>query len=434
MAMKNIFLLVCLCFVSVTAGVAHAEESCSLSTCHRSLKGLKNMHRPVAEVRCLDCHKQTGNHPFGGKATVTLIEKPPSLCFRCHNTFPVKKTVHSPVQKGTCTACHNPHGAAGPFLIDADPGQTGFCTKCHQPEMFQRKYVHPPVAEGKCTACHDPHQADSPALLREKVPKLCLACHAKVMQKLDSAAVVHPPVKEGRCLGCHDPHSSSDRYLLKGEPGKFCISCHGKIGKTVSSAKSRHAPVENAASCLSCHSGHTSAVKGLLPVEGKTFCLGCHTRMAASLEGKKLLHGPIMQGKCTPCHDPHGSSSIKLLKGDYPETLYVPYQKDKNQYAFCLKCHQKNLLTFPDTTIYTKFRDGKKNLHFIHVSNKKKGRTCRLCHDPHATDSNHLLRDPGMDFGEWRVPLRFEESASGGKCSPGCHGTFSYQLKATGTP
>ena len=424
--MPKILLLVAAFFLTLLCEKAYAGESCSASTCHRSLKGLKIMHQPVAEMRCLDCHKTTGNHPFGGKATVTLIEKQPSLCFNCHKPFPQKKTTHSPVKEGTCTACHHPHGAASRNLIDTENGQTNFCTSCHDIKMFTKKYVHPPVGEGKCMACHEPHQTDAKALLREKVPELCLSCHAKVMSRLNGAAVVHPPVKEGRCMSCHDPHSSSAKYLLKGEPGKFCTTCHTKVGKVITAAKSHHAPVEDKDSCLSCHTGHVAAAKALLPAVEKELCLGCHTGMAPAFEGRKMLHGPIREGKCTPCHDPHGSLHTKLLKGAYPDLLYVPYEKEKNQFALCLKCHQKNMLTFADTSIYTKFRDGKNNLHFFHVSNKKKGRTCRLCHEPHASDSSHLLRSKGMEFGEWRVPLGFEETASGGKCSPGCHGTYSY--------
>ena len=384
-------------------------------------------------MKCLECHKQVGNHPLGGKTSVALIEKEPSLCFRCHKAFPQKKTVHAPVKAGTCTACHNPHGAPGRFLIDADNGQTKFCTGCHDAKLFQQKYVHPPVAEGKCTACHDPHQADAKGLLRDGVPKLCLGCHAEVMKKLANASVVHPPVKEGRCLGCHDPHSSPARYLLKGEPGKFCTTCHTKIGKTVAAAKYRHSPLDKAESCLSCHSGHTSAAKALLPVAGKDLCLRCHTKIAQTLEGKRMLHGPIKEGKCVPCHDPHGSPYKKLLKGAYPDMLYVPYDKEKKQYAFCLNCHEKYLLSFPDTTIYTKFRNGKQNLHYFHVSNKRKGRTCRLCHEPHGADADHLLRNQGADFGEWKVPLRFVPNPNGGSCSPGCHGTYSYDRSSAGS-
>lgn len=425
--MKNISFIASVLVVLLAAGSSHAYtlDSCSIS-CHAALRDLRLSHQPVVEKKCLDCHKQVGNHPLG-KESMTLVQPQPTLCFGCHGSFPEKKVVHPPVRKGTCTACHNPHGAPGKYLIDADNGQTKFCTGCHDAGMFTKKNVHPPVAEGKCTACHDPHQSDEKSLLLGGgVPKLCLKCHPDVMKKLESAAFVHPPVKQGRCTGCHDPHSSSARYLLKGEPEKFCTSCHTAIGKTVADAVFQHAPVKKPASCLSCHSGHTAKAKSLLPAGGKDFCLGCHTNIAQTLEGKKSVHGPIKAGKCVPCHDPHGSPYKKLLKGTYPDNLYVPYDKEKKQYAFCLKCHEKYLLAFPDTSFYTKFRNGKQNLHYVHVANKRKGRTCRLCHEPHASTNDHMLRKDGAEFGEWNIPLGFVPTPNGGSCLPGCHGRFAY--------
>jgi len=186
------FLLFLWCLVIVLmSGTSHAItlDSCGIS-CHRALKRVRLSHQPVVEMKCLDCHRQAGNHPLGGKTSMELVEKEPSLCFRCHNRFPQKKTVHSPVKDGTCTACHNPHGAEGKFLIDADNGQTRFCTKCHDAKMFSRKNVHPPVAEGKCTVCHDPHQADFKGLLREGMPGLCAECHPDVMKNLKNALTV----------------------------------------------------------------------------------------------------------------------------------------------------------------------------------------------------------------------------------------------------
>jgi predicted CXXCH cytochrome family protein len=308
-------------------------------------------------------------------------------------------------------------------MISAKNGLTGFCTKCHYADMFQQKYMHPPVAAGKCIDCHDPHQADNKGLLREGVPKLCLGCHPDVETKMQSAAATHPPVREGRCTACHDPHGSSARYLLKGEPAKFCTTCHKAIGKKVA-AKFQHAPVEKPGSCLSCHSGHTAAAKNLLPVAGKDFCLRCHTRIAKTLEGRKMLHGPIRDGQCTPCHDPHGSPFTKLLKRAYPEPLYTQYEK--GTYDLCLGCHQKYLLTFAETSVYTRFRNGNYNLHFVHVAKTRKGRTCRICHEPHGADGEHLLFKDGKDFGIWQVPLNFTATSTGGSCAPGCHGKLAY--------
>jgi predicted CXXCH cytochrome family protein len=165
-----------------------------------------------------------------------------------------------------------------------------------------------------------------------------------------------------------------------------------------------------------------------------TVWLNCHVsdnlgtpplrNIKKDIEGKKYLHGPIAKGTCKACHNPHGSEYFRMLPGPYPTTLYAPYQD--GIYGACLKCHEKNLLRFPETSIYTGFRNGKRNLHFVHVANKQKGRTCRICHEPHAGDYPKLIRKEGADFGQWKIPLNFQITATGGSCAPGCHRKFVY--------
>jgi predicted CXXCH cytochrome family protein len=186
--------------------------------------------------------------------------------------------------------------------------------------------------------------------------------------------------------------------------------------------------------CSGCHTSHFAPVRGLIRGAEKDVCLTCHGQdklgepplrnIAKEMEKKKLLHGPIQKGRCTPCHEPHGSANYRLLKGNYPQPLYIPYREDS--YTFCLGCHDKNLLKFADTTVYTKFRNGKRNLHYVHVANKTKGRTCRLCHDVHASDGEKLISPAGAPFGAWRVPLRFAITSTGGSCAPGCHKPYAY--------
>ena len=59
-----------------------------------------------------------------------------------------------------------------------------------------------------------------------------------------------------------------------------------------------------------------------------TLCLNCHGKdklgnpplknISKELKGKKYLHGPIKEGKCTPCHDPHGSNYYPDTEGELP--------------------------------------------------------------------------------------------------------------------
>jgi predicted CXXCH cytochrome family protein len=113
-----------------------------------------------------------------------------------------------------------------------------------------------------------------------------------------------------------------------------------------------------------------------------------------------------------------------MLRGSYPAGIYAPYKE--GIYGACLNCHEKNLLRFADTTLYTGFRNGSRNLHYVHVANNRKGRTCRICHAPHASNGVKLIDKDGSKFGEWDIPINFQISATGGSCAPGCHRAFQY--------
>ena len=67
------------------------------------------------------------------------------------------------------------------------------------------------------------------------------------------------------------------------------------------------------------------------------------------------------------------------------------------------------------------------NLHYLHVNRDKKGRTCRACHETHASNAEKHIRD-SVPFGKggWELPIGFEKTASGGSCSPGCHKPIGY--------
>jgi len=57
-----------------------------------------------------------------------------------------------------------------------------------------------------------------------------------------------------------------------------------------------------------------------------------------------------------------------------------------------LNCHKEALVTTGKTVTITNFRNGEINLHMLHV-NQNKGRTCRACHDVHASDQEDHIRE-----------------------------------------
>jgi predicted CXXCH cytochrome family protein len=144
--------------------------------------------------------------------------------------------------------------------------------------------------------------------------------------------------------------------------------------------------------------------------------------MQEYLISNKDAHGPIKQKDCSACHNPHGSDNFRILRKYFPPKFYAPF--DVKNYELCFTCHEKTLVLDPRTTTLTGFRNGDQNLHYVHV-HKEKGRTCRACHDAHATNNPKHIRD-GVPFGTWELPINYRKTANGGSCLPGCHQRFTY--------
>ncbi|WP_243374058.1 cytochrome c3 family protein [Geotalea sp. SG265] len=429
-----LMILVCLCCLPA---LASGESTCFTANCHRAIMELKHLHAPVRDENCLACHVRiTTTHPIlvGNGKSFGLVAEGAKLCEKCHDALGRKRVVHGPVREGKCLACHRAHGASGEQLLDVGDDQTSFCLGCHDPASFKGQFMHGPVATGECTKCHNPHESSEPGLLPAKGRDLCLRCHADFAKAMAAATVVHPPVSERPCTSCHTPHSSPAAHILKKKMPDLCTDCHEQVARKLSEATVQHKPLQSKESCGSCHSPHFSTTKGLLPNTEQEVCLGCHgsdslgspplSNLKKELASKKDLHAPVKNGTCDSCHDPHGSPYGKILKGPYPAQFYAPYKE--GDYDFCLSCHDKSMLKFPETTIYTKFRNGNRNLHYVHVVHKRKGRTCRACHEPHAGDGLKLIGKNGPRFGDWRIPIRHTMTPTGGSCAPGCHRKFDY--------
>jgi predicted CXXCH cytochrome family protein len=410
-------------------------ETCAAASCHSKLITQKQPHQPVKDMDCAACHKQISpKHPGGTGKAFSLTASGSQLCFECHTPLGKAKNVHEPVKSGECLECHKVHGASGKYLLENSEDLTQLCTKCHDSAAFKHKFVHGPVAAGACTKCHDPHQSAEKFLVKGTIRSLCLTCHNDLAKFLQADPVVHKPVQSGNCTLCHGAHGAAFRGLLKKKIPELCIECHPNIGKRMADLKVPHKPLQDEGGCGTCHAPHSAKAKGLLPSDGKSVCLSCHGRndlgkppllnISKELEGKKFLHGPLLKGECKGCHDPHGSNNFRMLTGSYPGTLYFPYKE--GSYDFCLQCHDKNLLRFAETTLYTKFRNGNRNLHFVHVTDKRKGRSCRFCHEAHASNGEKLISIDGAKLGDWRVPLNFKITSTGGSCAPGCHQAFKY--------
>ncbi|MCL4551019.1 MAG: cytochrome c3 family protein [Bacteroidetes bacterium] len=406
------------------------QTSCMSAKCHASMADVKYLHGPFAVKECNACHVPIKDQ----KHKFEEIKKPSDLCMNCHEPLQMKKVVHGPLKTGSCTACHSPHGSNQQFMLKKSQ-LSEMCMSCHKKEMFDRKNVHPPVMDGDCTVCHEPHSSDNEKLLVKAGNSLCYTCHTDFESGFANSKFIHKPASE-KCTNCHDVHSSDFESMTLKETKELCYKCHAQIKQTVADAASKHSAVDEGKKCANCHSPHFSDVPKLLKKEPLDLCVSCHndqlttrnaslTNFSLLLQNNKDWHGPIQEKDCSGCHGVHGGKTdFRLLNKSYPNEFYTSYAKQK--YELCFGCHQPTLAQDSITATLTNFRDGDKNLHFLHVNKRVKGRTCRACHETHASKREKHIRE-AVPFGKWQLPVNFEKNKDGGKCTPGCHAPKEYK-------
>lgn len=426
--------------LSIAAGAEHLRgqpppdqrptgvpTGCTTNGCHGEITSLPVLHGPVAVQACDACHKLADPqaHTFG------LTREKAGLCLFCHE-IEQGQVVHQPIREGQCMDCHNPHGGANRRFLQTET-MTELCAVCHTDVSHGKKFLHGPVAAGGCAACHSPHASNHPKLLLRASKDLCIECHVMSGQRLATSAVVHEPAGKD-CLLCHDAHASDDRMLLKMPVQPLCLSCHEDIRSTLEHSKTQHGAVVQGRQCLNCHEPHATDFPRILRDNPMNLCLECHNKeietptgkiadMSAVLATGKSLHGPVAEKNCSACHQIHGGDLFRLLIKEYPAKFYAEFKEEK--YALCFSCHERTLVLDPRTTTLTGFRNGDQNLHFLHVNRDTKGRTCRACHETHASNQEKHIRD-SVPFGKWNMPIGFKKTASGGSCAPGCHVPYSY--------
>jgi predicted CXXCH cytochrome family protein len=404
-------------------------QTCT-TECHKDIANRKVMHGP-AQGDCAACHIQTGDpkdHAF------SFLVPTQDLCVRCH-ALPHENSTHAPVKLGQCMECHDPHGSDHVHVLVADPVRD-LCLKCHKQDFAKAKFVHGPVAIGACVVCHQAHSSSLPKLLTQDPKALCLGCHGEIHATPQDGLKIHAALEQG-CTGCHNPHASDHKFQLHQTAPGLCLSCHkDQFDQIAAGAKVVHGAVTTDGGCVACHEPHASRQPALQRGVQPDTCLTCHDKplktangsvvanMAAHFKANPNRHGPIREGDCTACHNPHAGQNFRLLTEAYPAPFYAPFSADT--FKLCFRCHSQDLALKPVGTGLTKFRNGELNLHYLHV-NQEKGRTCRACHEVHASTNPAHIRE-AVPFGNsgWMLRLNYEQTANGGSCAPGCHTPKTY--------
>lgn len=179
-----------------------------------------------SNVLCTSCHQM---HTHQDKVRNKVTQ--PEVCFACHKEQRAQYTRPSrhPIKDGkmACSDCHNPHGSAGPRLMQRD-SITATCHTCHMEKRGPFIRNHQPVQED-CSICHNPHGTTTPNLLKARPPFLCQQCHEPSShQGLSASTPVPSPVTAGNvtvnntlargCLNCHtNIHGTNNPVNLRNE-------------------------------------------------------------------------------------------------------------------------------------------------------------------------------------------------------------------------
>jgi predicted CXXCH cytochrome family protein len=409
-------------------------KDCVTAECHADIKSAKVLHGPVAASACDACHELTDPAAH----TFTIARAGADLCTYCHEftvtTFPV---VHKPVELGECIGCHEPHGGSTRAIV-REQSIPELCGRCHESITLGQKHLHTPVADGACDACHSPHASRFSKLVNAAGSDLCLACHDLLDGRLSTAAIVHQALDDG-CIACHDVHASNHPSTLLAPPPRLCLSCHEDVQNQVRQVARKHSPVMEDAACTNCHAPHESDAVALMKDQPLAVCMSCHSEdISGYVRGipevndpQMRLHGALADGQCSGCHDAHGGDRALFLVRSMPDRRYQQFSAER--YDLCFGCHDHRLAESAQADGLTGFRDGQRNLHFVHANEGDKGRNCRLCHTPHASANVANIRQT-VAYGKWQMPIGFESTETGGSCDPGCHVLYRYDRENPVSP
>jgi DmsE family decaheme c-type cytochrome len=246
------------------------------------------------------------------------------------------------------------------------------CLTCHESQSYKgtahalTSNARTPASTHGCESCHGPGKAHAEAggdptkivnllkLKPQEASERCATCHDRSKHALWSGSQ-HDQRNVG-CITCHSVHAPKGPKQIKAatEP-ELCQTCHRNVVNKLK--RFNHMPVrEGKLQCSSCHNPHGSTNVKLLKT-GTTVdesCTSCHQEK----RGPYLWeHAPVANA-CVTCHDPHGSNNDRMLAGKLP--------------FLCQRCH---VTSRHPPTVYDGFVLGTSQ-----NANKIIGRSCVVCH------------------------------------------------------
>ena len=409
------------------------------------------------KVYCSTCHQMHGSPLADGSLLRAGSQN--ALCGECHafadanpsaahlsamsgvlwpggqygSLFPA---VPNPVDRGACGNCHQAHGwpdSANPtndypsLLVE---GGENLCFTCHDgsPQtkdvktVYAKTYRHPVTLTGR----HSPDEAGNPGNYGSTNRHAeCVDCHNPHQLALDTYSPTSPnasgALNGANRVSVENVSATTINYTFRGADDptpvkeyEVCFTCHSSwttqpsgqsdLAADFSTQNASFHPVEGQGKNLNIHPG--SFTNGWT-ADKTMFCTDCHTSDDVSVRG------------------PHASTNQFILKKrTIASTTRRPSGSTMARDEQCFDCH--NFDTYANSssssTVRNYSRFSGSEGHTYHVVSQRY--SCYNCHETHgsANRANLLItgRSPGINS--------YTRTASGGSCSPTCHGSESYSV------
>jgi DmsE family decaheme c-type cytochrome len=186
------------------------------------------------------------------------------------------------------------------------------CENCHGPGS-----AHAKAGGGRGVGGIMSFEADDPRSAEEK-NSICLACHERGDRTLWQGSTHQ--TRGLACVNCHTimkKVSRKNQLKTAFEPDT-CFQCHKD--RKAQMFRSSHMPLrEGKIVCSNCHNPHGSSTEALLRGDSiNEVCYKCH----AEKRGPFLWeHAPVREN-CDNCHEPHGSVNEFSLKMSRPRLCF----------------------------------------------------------------------------------------------------------------
>lgn len=222
-------------------------------------------------------------------------------------------TEATPVGQAACRACHPIEADHWSTTIHARVAERPRnelerlgCEGCHGPGSEHMKAPSDPERIVSFTR-------ESNAAV-ETMNGMCLECHAGG-PRIYWTGSAHER-QSLACSDCHNPmtEQSPRRLLAKQSVSQTCFACH-PAQRSQFRRRSRMPLIEGKIACSDCHEPHGSTTDPLL--RGDTVnqvCYRCHAEKRGPFIWE---HAPVVES-CLNCHHPHGSNHDALLISPAP--------------------------------------------------------------------------------------------------------------------